>query len=860
MKKLFYLILFLGLLFISSCNTPPTESYINNIQVNDFTISWDQEPNASLYYVKVTHSFEREDITFTTEKTSYDLSTYISDLEKDHNGFTLTVFVKSNNPNCVYKNSCDIVVEEKVIELSDAPVPTNLTIKETTLYWDQVKDIESYEIEISNGKTLENVICSTNNFNFTSYLIENTTYTFKVKSLKSDSYKADSNYSESISYVHEEIQVEKEIFNYDFTKIDNIMVGASITKFEKYADKSLKFSASNFYLITPAFTAYKSFSVKAVIKGNNCSGDAVITIYGLDSENKVLEKQEFAYTIENSKHELKAEFTNTNIVKIKFEYTKKDKGNVALYSLSCNHDEETDKVTNIELINNQDTFVINEEFNYNGNLLLTYKSGNKKEIPLASLKDNFTITNFNTTTKGTYTCSINYLDVIGTFTYNVIYSYEALYSYADVVNVYTIDLNNQANNLFTVLSVKKEQKEINILFDYNKQINNTTYNLLTNELANYLESDLLYFYSVNNQTIFNQNNLLPLTNSEYNFAPDVDLMVSNEYFEIILYGYSYYFAVTDLETDHKVDILHVNSEITKDNITSLDPEHLILQEGSINEFINNGILVYQTDDEIFQYAPTLNKTFFYTFTKNSFTIDGNTTELSNQTIWSDSETLGLHHKTIENYLYRKSYYGDIENLYGNELKEALKKVMTDTHTYTPKYGDAKTLFALTDSDPLRPGNIIMTYTSDSISSAWEQGVTWNREHIWPKSLSGGLYNSMSDSSKNAGSDLHHIRPALTAINSSRGNKMYGSVTNETYFYPGDNFTGDTARILFYLSIRYDMDMLELKVCDDLSLILNWHNQDNVDNLERNRNIQVQTIQGNYNPFIDNPWLADRIWK
>ena len=194
-----------------------------------------------------------------------------------------------------------------------------------------VSFVEEWKIsdaEISNGTTLENVICSTNNFNFTSYLIENATYTFKVKSLKSDSYKADSNYSESISYVHEEIQVEKEIFNYDFTKIDNIMVGASITKFEKYADKSLKFSASNFYLITPTFTAYKSFSVKAVIKGNNCSGDAVITIYGLDSENKVLEKQEFAYTIENSKHELKAEFTNTNIVKIKFEYTKKDKGNV----------------------------------------------------------------------------------------------------------------------------------------------------------------------------------------------------------------------------------------------------------------------------------------------------------------------------------------------------------------------------------------------------------------------------------------------------------------------------------------------------------------------------------------------------
>ena len=170
------------------------------------------------------------------------------------------------------------------------------------------------------------------------------------------------------------------------------------------------------------------------------------------------------------------------------------------------------------------------------------------------------------------------------------------------------------------------------------------------------------------------------------------------------------------------------------------------------------------------------------------------------------------------------------------------------------------MFAQTDADPLQPGNIIMTYTGDSISSKWDNGITWNREHVWPKSLSGGLYTSMSDSDKNAGSDLHHIRPALTSINSSRGNKMYGALTNEKYFYPGDTFTGDTARILFYLSVRYDMDIINLKVADDLSLLLDWNNTDIVDNLERNRNSAVASIQGNYNPFIDNPWLADRIWK
>ena len=57
-----------------------------------------------------------------------------------------------------------------------------------------------------------------------------------------------------------------------------------------------------------------------------------------------------------------------------------------------------------------------------------------------------------------------------------------------------------------------------------------------------------------------------------------------------------------------------------------------------------------------------------------------------------------------------------------------------------------------------------------------------------------------------------------------------------------------------------MDILNLKVADDLSLLLSWNSTDVVDNLERNRNNAVQDIQGNYNPFIDNPWLADRIWK
>ena len=176
-----------------------------------------------------------------------------------------------------------------------------------------------------------------------------------------------------------------------------------------------------------------------------------------------------------------------------------------------------------------------------------------------------------------------------------------------------------------------------------------------------------------------------LTNDEYNFAPDVDLKLNNNYYEINIYGYNYYFAVNDLDVDHKVDILQLNGSITKDEITSLDPEHIILQEGNIDAFIQNGILVYQTDDEIYQYAPTLNKSFYYSFDKYNFVVEGNNNELSNLTIWSDSETLGLHHNSVENYLYRKSYYGDIENLYGDESYLTHTLPVSKRDLYTSKF-------------------------------------------------------------------------------------------------------------------------------------------------------------------------------
>ena len=66
----------------------------------------------------------------------------------------------------------------------------------------------------------------------------------------------------------------------------------------------------------------------------------------------------------------------------------------------------------------------------------------------------------------------------------------------------------------------------------------------------------------------------------------------------------------------------------------------------------------------------------------------------------------------------------------------------------------------------------------------------------------------------------------------------------------------TAQMGIYTS---NMDIEKLGVAKSVEMLILWHNQDPVDYYEIYRNEQIQQIQGNYNPFIDNPWLVDFIY-
>ena len=74
-----------------------------------------------------------------------------------------------------------------------------------------------------------------------------------------------------------------------------------------------------------------------------------------------------------------------------------------------------------------------------------------------------------------------------------------------------------------------------------------------------------------------------------------------------------------------------------------------------------------------------------------------------------------------------------------------------------------------------------------------------------------------------------------------------------------------------MDVRYNGDdgNLDLEVVDYipsqdgehgvLSTLLQWHEDDPVDDFERNRNDVIYSYQDNRNPFIDHPNLVDYLW-
>ncbi|MGE4289524.1 MAG: endonuclease [Salinivirgaceae bacterium] len=207
------------------------------------------------------------------------------------------------------------------------------------------------------------------------------------------------------------------------------------------------------------------------------------------------------------------------------------------------------------------------------------------------------------------------------------------------------------------------------------------------------------------------------------------------------------------------------------------------------------------------------------------------------------------------------YYDGADGLTGTAMESFLREVVTEGY-YGISYGDSRYILDETDQDPNNPDNVILVYLGTSVSGTWDAGATWNREHVWPQSLLGV---SVDNSSINEGSDLHNLKPANPSENSSRSNDYFDNSRTADTYEPRDEVKGDIARILFYMTVRYsNLELVNSAPATYqmalLDVLLDWHNEDPVDDFERNRNEVIYSYQNNRNPFIDHPEYVASIWN
>ena len=187
------------------------------------------------------------------------------------------------------------------------------------------------------------------------------------------------------------------------------------------------------------------------------------------------------------------------------------------------------------------------------------------------------------------------------------------------------------------------------------------------------------------------------------------------------------------------------------------------------------------------------------------------------------------------------------------------------------------------------------HSSYHVGTASYVGQGLNREHSFPKSWFGGevypMYTDLmmiiptdgyvNQRRSNYPYGVCNGSDAITYVNEELGVTMLGKLGKSTYngytdkvFEPDDEYKGDFARIYFYMVTCYKSDVSNWPGCDQLDyldnqykafsdwsmqMLMEWHRADPVSQKELIRNEGVYEKQGNRNPFVDHPELAEHIW-
>ena len=240
----------------------------------------------------------------------------------------------------------------------------------------------------------------------------------------------------------------------------------------------------------------------------------------------------------------------------------------------------------------------------------------------------------------------------------------------------------------------------------------------------------------------------------------------------------------------------------------------------------------------------------------------------------------------------RNYYNNALGKNDEALMNALRSIIRP-HTQL-SYNALWNAFKVTDTDA--QGYIIDMYSNCRYrpdqhgGSSSAVGGGFNREHSFPKSWFDDDYPMYTD--------LFHLYPTDIKVNSQRSNYPFGvcadgtRLVNGSYhgkgklgkstypgysgtvFEPDDEYKGDFARTYFYMvtcyknelpswpgspQLNYSANKYKAFSTWTINMLMEWTRLDPVSEKEIKRNDAVYGLQGNRNPFIDHPELAEFIW-
>ena len=256
------------------------------------------------------------------------------------------------------------------------------------------------------------------------------------------------------------------------------------------------------------------------------------------------------------------------------------------------------------------------------------------------------------------------------------------------------------------------------------------------------------------------------------------------------------------------------------------------------------------------------------------------------------------------FAVNKTYYNSVNGKQDSQLREALTTLVFSKHTNNVGY-----TWDFENIDVV--GGEVLDMYSTCVWTSSQQGKNYNgicdgynREHVVPQNL-------FSESLPQKG-DRHHLFLTDGKVNGMRSSYPFGEtnvttgfsgITNSnkalgklgtssgnfsgTVYEPDDEYKGDIARAIMYMAIRYattsqcrvgtgstnaypvtawsnDMFSGSLSTNYGLSnaavaVYMKWHRNDAPSAKEIARNNGVEALQGNRNPFIDYPELAEYLW-